>query len=447
MQGKVSMVVPCYNKADFIGAMLDSVLAQEWDNIEVILVNDGSTDGTREIIAQYEPKLKARGFEAVIIDQENAGCCAAVYAGLLRMSGKYFCLVDCDDEIEPQYVSHMANWLDTHEDCDWAACSYRAVDIEAGAPKVHPMAEYAYRQDTCNLLEKNILRKTITTVWIYMTRVSYLKKCGLVENFCSQRRKTYEPLIMVPLAFGKGKLEFFNEPLYRYNQTALDLFRFKKFEDCIKYYEDYLYLYDWSIGKLNASSEEKRRLYTIARLAYYKELVAFIPRVPDGKEHELSVAQELSDTLDEVFEPAPRIEPAKIVKIGFQHLFAVLERNVLGEASAVPALVEVYPVPARIIAYGALGAAAAKRLPILNMGLWRPTELWDKNGDGVSIKKPDVSSLTAGDTVLVMPTSKAAREEIARELEGCPSRIININEIWNILQQSHFSALEKARLK
>ena len=68
------MVVPCYNKVEYIGEMLDSVIAQKWDNIEVILVNDGSTDGTREAIAEYEPKLKTRGYETVIIDQENAGC-------------------------------------------------------------------------------------------------------------------------------------------------------------------------------------------------------------------------------------------------------------------------------------------------------------------------------------------------------------------------------------
>ena len=61
-QGKVSMVMPCYNKVDYIAEMFDSIISQEWDNIELILVNDGSTDGTREVIAEYEQRFSARGF-------------------------------------------------------------------------------------------------------------------------------------------------------------------------------------------------------------------------------------------------------------------------------------------------------------------------------------------------------------------------------------------------
>jgi len=53
MQGKVSMVMPCYNKVNDISEMFDSIIAQEWNNIELILVNDGSTDGTRDIIAAF----------------------------------------------------------------------------------------------------------------------------------------------------------------------------------------------------------------------------------------------------------------------------------------------------------------------------------------------------------------------------------------------------------
>jgi len=65
MQGKVSMVVTCFNKVKYISAMLDSVLEQVWDNIEVILVNDGSTDGTREIIAENELFMNINMFQYV----------------------------------------------------------------------------------------------------------------------------------------------------------------------------------------------------------------------------------------------------------------------------------------------------------------------------------------------------------------------------------------------
>ena len=112
MQSKVSMVMPCYNKVDYIGEMFQSIVDQVWNNIELILVNDGSTDGTREVIAKWEPKFKERGYEVVIVDQENAGVCAAPKAGLERISGGYVSVVDADDMLAREYVSVMAGWLE-----------------------------------------------------------------------------------------------------------------------------------------------------------------------------------------------------------------------------------------------------------------------------------------------------------------------------------------------
>ncbi|MDR2727622.1 MAG: glycosyltransferase family 2 protein [Chitinispirillales bacterium] len=441
MQGKVSMIVPCYNKGKYIGAMLSSVIAQEWDNIELILVNDGSTDETRSIITEYESKIKARGYELVILDQKNAGCCAAVYAGLVRMTGEHFCLVDCDDEIEPKYVSHMAGWLDTHDDYDWAACTYCNVNCLNGTiTESHP-AKRKYRLDTGNLLEKYILRQTITTAWVYMSRVSYVKKCGLIDNFCLERRKTYEPLMVVPLAFGKGKMEFFNEPLYRYNKTALDLFRFDKFEKCIQYYDDYLYLYDWSINRLDTNDDEKQRLWSIARLAYYRELFSFLPSVDDGYNYKLKVAHGFSDTINELFDPMPNINPEKIVKVDFLPLYKALVHNILDESSIA------FQPSSRVIGYGVLGKAAAKIIPLIAGTEWEPTELWDKNGDGTNVKKPDFKSLTCNDTVLIFPKMYSAVKEIQKELDGTPAVILYSQQIDEILPGTLFPQIKNAGLK
>ena len=128
-QSKTSMVIPCYNKEESISRMFDSILAQEWDNIELILVNDGSTDGTRGIITEYEPKFLERGYEVVIIDQDNQDVAAAVRNGLLRVTGEYVCQVDADDELDPRYVSMMAGWLDEHLWYEWAA-KFEALDVK-----------------------------------------------------------------------------------------------------------------------------------------------------------------------------------------------------------------------------------------------------------------------------------------------------------------------------
>ena len=323
MQGKVSMVVPCYNKAKYIGMMLDSVIAQEWNNIELILVNDGSTDGTREVIAEYESKLIARGFSVIIIDQENAGCCAAVYTGLIRMSGDYFCLVDCDDMIEPKYVSRMAGWLDAYDDCEWAACTFRPITLSDN--KMHPPGVKKYRPDSGKLLERHIFRTTFSAVWIYMVRVRYLKECGLVDNFCIERRATYEPLIIVPLANGKGKLEFINEPLYLFNQDAMGLSRFDTIEQCLNFYDDYIYLYNWSIDRINASESVKKRLKDIARIGYYKDLYRHTKRMINNEAMIAFITQGLITAHRDILRSDKRINIKKLIEKGLNRIFNAIE--------------------------------------------------------------------------------------------------------------------------
>ena len=440
MQGMVSMVVPCYNKEKYIGAMLNSVIMQEWDNIELILVNDGSTDRTRNIISEYEPEIKNRGYRLSIIDQDNMGCCAAVYAGLINMTGDYFCLVDCDDEIEPKYVSHMAGWLDSHDDCEWAACNYRALNYYGAVTSVSAPAVQRYHPDSTNFIEKYILRETITTAWPYMTRISYLKKCGLIENFCTERRKTYEPLIVVPLAFGNGKMEYFNEPLYRYNQTAQDLFRFDKFEQCIEYYDDYLYLYDWVISKLDTRDEIKHRLSSLAHLAYFRELAPFLPRIQDGKEYALAVAKSYSEIIDKIFEPAASIAPERIIDVGLLQLHRAIVNNILCAAPD-------YKPTKRVIGYGALGKEANKIIPQLINTEWEPTELWDINGDGISIKKPELKSLTEDDILLVFPKTLSIIREIHEALESSKATVLYNQQISEILPGILFPQIKNVRLK
>ncbi|MDR1914110.1 MAG: glycosyltransferase family 2 protein [Clostridiales bacterium] len=438
MQSKVSMVVPCYNKVQMIGAMLESVIGQIWDNIELILVNDGSTDGTRQIISQYEPKIRIRGYELIIVDQENGGCCAAVYAGLIRVTGEYYCLVDCDDAIDPEYVSRMAGWLDTHSDYEWAACSYK--ECKDNQKTVSNTIIKNYPQDTSRLLEKWLFRVVISTVWIYMARVSYIKKCGMTENWCVENRKTYEPLVAIPLMAGKGKLKYFHEDLYQYNIFASDLYKFYRYEDITSFYNDFLYLYNWSIKRLTYQRTEKKRLLTLARLSYIQELFLHCPNAPDGVKHLETLAVETSQFLNTIFEPSPYIQPKTILLDKGKYLFTAIMLSVLN--------IEFEEAPlGRVIGYGALGRMAKRLLPCLNATKWRPTELWDKAGEGTDILKPDFASLADKDTILLFPIDRQIEEEIREELVGRNIRVFNLLEITHLISTLYYPQFKNARLK
>jgi len=434
MQGKVSMVVPCYNKENYISAMLDRVHAQEWDNIEILLINDGSTDGTRDIITEYLPRFTERGYDARLIDQENGGCCKAVHTGLINMTGDYFCLVDADDEIEPQYVSRMAGWLDSHSDYEWAACNFRTVErIDGGIRENLKASCYPFSPDTDNMLTRYIFREMTTTVWIYMIRVSYLEKCKMIENFCTEHRKVYEPLIAVPLMAHGGKIKYFDEALYRYNVYANDLFGFDSFENAKDYYADYDYLYQWSITRLSINRDEKKRYREMTKLAYYYELFAQMPQIT--KRWSVQLAEQTIAVFNELYDTDMDLTATKLNEQGYQAFFAALSQALCTSDDA---------KWKRIIGYGALGKMARYLLPKLENTAYHPTELWDENGDGDQVLIPDPESLSADDLILVFPKTESAVSEIETILAWTPATVYYHNTIEYLISSERYPQIKTA---
>jgi glycosyltransferase involved in cell wall biosynthesis len=271
-QGKVSMVVPCYNKERDIPTMFDTILAQDWDNIELILVNDGSTDNTREIIAIYEPQFVARGYEAVIIDQENAGVCSAAKTGLARACGDYICMVDADDELDPAYVSTMAGWLDAHTSCDIAICSginFRETD---GGREFWHLPSKRLPTDDNEIAPEHFLMGEIIrqTVWVYLVRADYLRKCRIAETYHTSIRGSHEPGYVIPLLAYGGTIKYFPLPLYRFNGSGDGFSESNDMTHAQNYYDRYTELCDIAIDALPqnvADAPEKRFLKRVARLS------------------------------------------------------------------------------------------------------------------------------------------------------------------------------------
>ncbi len=90
MSEKVSVVIPAYNKAEWTAQTVDSVLRQTYPDIEIIVVDDGSTDNTRERMATYGHKIQ-------YVRKENGGACSARNEGIRRSSGDFIAFLDCDD--------------------------------------------------------------------------------------------------------------------------------------------------------------------------------------------------------------------------------------------------------------------------------------------------------------------------------------------------------------
>jgi len=103
---KVSIVIPVYNGADYLSQAIDSALAQTWKNLEVIVVNDGSTDdGATERIAQsYGDRIR-------YISKSNGGVASALNVGIANMTGEYFSWLSHDDLYLPNKIKHQMKLL------------------------------------------------------------------------------------------------------------------------------------------------------------------------------------------------------------------------------------------------------------------------------------------------------------------------------------------------
>lgn len=102
-QELVSIIIPIYNVKPYLQMCMDSVLRQSYSNLEIILVNDGSTDGSEEIAERYIERDK----RVSLIHQVNMGLSAARNTGIRKSTGKYIYLLDSDDMLHPQAIESM----------------------------------------------------------------------------------------------------------------------------------------------------------------------------------------------------------------------------------------------------------------------------------------------------------------------------------------------------
>ncbi|NJR59651.1 MAG: glycosyltransferase [Cyanobacteria bacterium CRU_2_1] len=111
-QPLVSILINNYNYAHYVGDAINSALAQAYSNVEVIVVDDGSTDNSRTVIASYSDRI-------ISVFKENGGQASALNAGFVVSKGEIICLLDADDLFLPEKVSEVVDLFKSHPGIDW----------------------------------------------------------------------------------------------------------------------------------------------------------------------------------------------------------------------------------------------------------------------------------------------------------------------------------------
>lgn len=163
----VSVIIPAYNAESFLEDAVRSVLDQTWRELEVIVVDDGSTDATGSIAE----RIGAGDGRVLIIHRENGGLSSARNAGMAAASGDAFCFLDADDVLLPDKIRNQAEFLRSAPTCDLVYSDYYVGDrdltpmwLECVRPATQKMDEYLiYRNrfaPLCPMLRSRLVAAT-----------------------------------------------------------------------------------------------------------------------------------------------------------------------------------------------------------------------------------------------------------------------------------------------
>ncbi|MDR2732782.1 MAG: glycosyltransferase, partial [Fibromonadaceae bacterium] len=181
MKNLISVIIPAYNVETYIGKCLDSVLSQEYGDLEVIVIDDGSTDNTSNIIANYATDSRLK-----LIEQKNSGVSAARNSGIDAATGDYLAFVDSDDYLEPGMYKKLIADLNESQ-ADIAVCDYNLIYEE------HTVAKYSNMKDETVDISENVpayfykycaCQRPNNYIWTRLYRTEAVKVSGIrFEHF------------------------------------------------------------------------------------------------------------------------------------------------------------------------------------------------------------------------------------------------------------------------
>ena len=178
--GLISVVVPVYNAEKYLCKCLDSILGQTYTNLEVILVDDGSSDKSKIICDNYAKK----DGRVYVIHKENQGVSAARNDGIRASKGEYIAFVDADDYILPEYFSYLHNLIKKYN-ADMSCCrSYKMWDTETmpafnecDTERVfnaeEALQEFLYNKDITAHVYRKLCKRNVIGQLLFHPKVEY----------------------------------------------------------------------------------------------------------------------------------------------------------------------------------------------------------------------------------------------------------------------------------
>jgi len=180
ISASISVIVPTYNCAKYIIEAIESVLNQTYRASEIIVVDDGSTDNTKETLGKYISDKLIRYYY-----QDNRGVAAARNRALKEAKGEYIALLDADDQWLPQRLEKSVEFLE-RDGYDWVCSSFYRVERETGRTEIKRLDKQSLLENSCiiNMLKDGLFYSSSKNVWTgtVLVRRKWFERIGFFDE-------------------------------------------------------------------------------------------------------------------------------------------------------------------------------------------------------------------------------------------------------------------------
>lgn len=250
----ISVVIPLYNKEPIIKKCLYSVLSQDCDDYEIVIVNDGSTDRSAEIVKGFgDSRIR-------FIEQENGGPSKARNTGVKNAAGEWIVFLDADDELLPEALKYFSSLIRSHCVYDFFACPYYCNN------GIKRQLHFQYQEGEL----KNPFKASYKGVFLPRTGAFICKKKLLLSNPFNEKIRRFEDLEMLYRIYHSAKIYLGTTPVMVVNQdfAAASIGRKDIKEDFLGYlnfsgktFWEKMCLYKFYLGERPYYTEQCKKLF------------------------------------------------------------------------------------------------------------------------------------------------------------------------------------------
>ena len=260
---RVSVIIPTYNCERFIGRTINSALAQTYRDFELIVVDDGSTDGTQSLVAGY-------GDAVHYVYQSNQGASAARNSALSRAGGEFIAYLDSDDLWSPEKLACQVEYLDAHPTCGFVHTEVSVIDEQ------DKVLHACFNHDTGRIVPQGqcvrdvLLHSHIQTLTVLERRIAF----NDVGNFDLRLPVAQDYLHWILIVLRGYEVGYLSEPLgsYRWRAGSLMSSQRRLLNDFVKIYD--IILNEHGLARSHGAEIMqivKEQLYTTQRQLAYVE--------------------------------------------------------------------------------------------------------------------------------------------------------------------------------